>query len=151
MTGSVAMEVFGWVGTSIALFFFISPVTLMWGLIKGTIKIDIIPWILLIANTGNCLLWAVYGFQQLDDKVQVWACNSIGSVINIIYLCIYFIHLVNKRVIQSIGVVILTLGICALVFVLFFLYVDFAIVGKVAMGFNIIMYAAPSQKIVCNL
>jgi hypothetical protein len=140
------MDVFGWIGTALALFFFISPVTLMWGLIKKTVDINNIPWILLIANTGNCILWAAYGF--LLDKTQVWVCNSIGSVINVIYMCIYFIHLVNKKPLESVGVVVLTIGIPAGIFFLFYQFVSDDVTGKVAMVFNIIMYAAPSQKIV---
>ena len=148
MAGDVAMDVFGWVGTCIALFFFISPCTLMYGLIVGKKTLVDIPWILLLANCANCILWTVYGLQQFDDKVQVWACNSVGSLINIVYLCIYFVHLVQKQPAQSFGIIVLTLGICTLIFMVFYIYVKYEVVGVVAMVFNIIMYAAPAQRIV---
>jgi len=142
------MEVFGWVGTALALFFFISPCTLMWQLIKGTKKIQDIPWMILIANSANCILWTAYGAPQGTEKTQVWVCNGIGTLINLIYMIIYFIHLVEKKPLLSIGVSILITGITVGIFFIFYEFVNFEATGKVAMIFNIIMYAAPSQKIV---
>ncbi len=144
---SLFMNIFGWVGTSLALFFFISPITLMYNLIKGKIDLKIIPWVLLIANTSNCVLWVAYGLPQGEEKLQVWVCNSIGAVLNLIYMCIYYVYLMDKRVFESIGVVFILVATSGGIFYIFYEFIDYNINGKIALGFNILMYAAPSQKI----
>jgi len=148
MGDDIGKQILGWIGTAFALFFFISPFTLMMNLIKGKQDINLIPWILLMANIGNCILWAVYGYLQFEQDTQVWVCNSIGSFFNLLYLSIYFVFLVKKNVLHSIGLVSLLLVVTAGLFITFYEFATIDITGKVAMIINIIMYAAPSQKIV---
>ncbi len=143
---SLFMNIFGWVGTGLALFFFFSPATLMYNLIIGKIQLKIIPWVLLLANVSNTLFWVVYGI--LMKKTQVYVANSIGGGVNLIYLCIFLIHLVKKNVGLSILVCFSTVVGCGGTFFVFYEWVDPEVTGKIAMVFNIIMFAAPSQKIV---
>jgi|LauGreDrversion4_2_1035121.scaffolds.fasta_scaffold724495_2 solute carrier family 50 protein (sugar transporter) len=139
----------GWIGNALALFFFLSPAVVMLKLIKGEIEHKMIPYILLIANIMNCLLWFIYGM-NLEDY-QIYGCNGLGGVINVIYLTIFWYFFVEKKfiyyVMYVVGSYLLLFGIWA-----FFTFnkTDNEIVGIVAMVFNIIMYAAPGQKLVKN-
>jgi len=147
-TKDVVMDVLGWVGTTLALFFFISPATLIWNLLKGKTPISAIPWMIMIANVINCEFWVAYAIPQGDDKTIIWICNSIGASFNLLYISLFFIALVKKDILKSIGAVLLTLAVTGAVFFVFYMYVDFEINGKIAMAFNIVMWAAPSQKMV---
>jgi hypothetical protein len=139
----------GWIGNALALFFFLSPAIVMWKLIKEEIEHKMIPYILLIANIMNCLLWFIYGINK--DDYQIYGCNGLGGFINVIYLTIFWYFFAEKKIIKYIiylvGTYALLIGLWA-----FFTYskVDNEIVGKIAMVFNIIMYAAPGQKLVKN-
>jgi hypothetical protein len=137
----------GWIGNALALFFFFSPAIAMYKLIKGQIEYTVIPYISLIANIMNCLLWFVFGWTKQDD--QVYLCNGIGGVTSIIYLTIYWYFFVEKKVPKYIGLVGLTYVILIGIWAVFQLLLNNNdITGNVAMVFNIIMYAAPGQKLV---
>ncbi len=119
----------------------------MWGLLKKTLDIRIIPWLVFVANLGNAIFWIGYGLPQLFDKTQVWLVNFVGLFLNIIYFQIYLVFLVKKKVFLSIVLCILVAVVnCGLTFI-FYWFVDYNINGKIAMAFNILMYAAPSQRI----
>jgi hypothetical protein len=137
----------GWIGNALALFFFFSPAVGMYSLIKGKIEHKTIPFVLLIANIMNCILWFIYGFKKED--YQIYACNGIGGVTNLIYLIIFWYYFADKNIGKHLGLTGLTIGTLAGIWAIFqFLVEDPEITGYVAMVFNIIMYAAPGQKIV---
>ena len=150
MASDLFMNVIGWIGTGFALFFFIIPITLLYGLIKGTKPLSHIPWMLLMANISNCAIWSAYGYVQFDDKTQVWVCNSAGTLVNVVYLCIFCVYFAKKNVFQSIIYIILVIVVTGGLFFVFYEYTSIEVSGKVAMVFNILMFAAPSQKIVSN-
>ncbi len=137
----------GWIGNALALFFFLSPAIVMWKLIKEEIKHSVIPYVLLIANIMNCLLWLIYGLNKED--YQIYGCNGLGGVINAVYLTIFWYFFAEKKIGNYAGYVLATYGFLVGVWALFtYAITDNDIIGYVAMVFNIIMYAAPGQKIV---
>ena len=137
----------GWIGNALALFFFLSPAVGIWKLIKEEIEHKVIPYILLIANIMNCLLWFVYGIKK--DDYQIYGCNGVGGIINAIYLSIFWYYYVENKIPNYIGFLFATYGFLIGVWALFtYGLTDIDLIGKVAMVFNIIMYAAPGQKLV---
>jgi len=139
-------------GNALALFFFFSPAIGIVKLVQGKIKHEIIPYLALIANILNCILWFVFGLKQSkEDSLWIWPANLLGAFVSLTYLIIYWYYFVEKNMSQySLYSISTIIGILAIVSG--FYYLDStekgAVTGYVAMSFNIIMYAAPAQKIV---
>jgi hypothetical protein len=137
----------GWIGNALALFFFFSPAIGMYKLIKEQIDYKVIPYISLIANILNCLLWFIYGYKKED--LQIYLCNAIGGVTNIIYLIIFWYYFSEKNLTKYLGFLAATIVSLGEIFAVFMFFIEgYEVTGYHAMIFNIIMYAAPGQKIV---
>jgi hypothetical protein len=138
-------------GNALALFFFFCPAIGIIKLAQGKIKHETIPYFALIANTLNCILWFVFGLKQPKDSLWIWPSNLLGAFVSLIYLIIYWYYFVEKNMSQyslySISTIVGVLSIAS-----GFYYLDpweaGAGTGWAAVVFNIIMYAAPAQKIV---
>ena len=138
-------EIFGWVGTGIAIYFYLAPAVPFIKLVNDHLKVNEVPGILLICSFMNCILWADYGL--LDDTFQVYLANGIGGAITLIWITIFLIY-VGKQNLKIALLYIILLMICVggISYVFYFI-IDKDITGKVAMIFNILMYAAPGEKI----
>ena len=146
MDDKIIKDIFGWTGTGLAIYFFISPVVPFCKLINEQMKINEIPGILLFCSFMNCILWADYGL--LDDSFQVYFTNGIGGVITLIWITIYLIYLAKQTIGYALFLVILLMiAIGGISFVFYFL-LGKKITGWAAMIFNVLMYAAPGEKIV---
>ena len=143
--GDLVGDIFGWVGTVIATYFYIAPAVPFIKVLKGELNYKDSPGILLICSFMNCILWADYGL--VNNKFLVYFANGIGGTITLIWITIYLFFLAKK----NIGLAVLfNLGLIAGVtglLLLFFWVIDKEITGYVAMVFNILMYAAPGEKI----
>jgi solute carrier family 50 protein (sugar transporter) len=139
-------DIFGWVGTGISLFFYIAPVVPFLKLIKGEITCKESPGILLICSFMNCILWGDYGL--LLDRFLIYLANGIGGVITLIWIVIFIIHYVEKRFAMALLYnLILTISIVGIA-LLFFFIVPYQVTGKIAMVFNVLMYASPGEKMI---
>ena len=150
MGKDIVGDVFGLLGAIISILFFIAPIVPLINLIKEKITYKEFPGILLICSFINCILWVVYGVKL--DKTQLYVTNGIGGVVTLIWIFIFLIFFVKKHVLKSIGLVVSTSIIGAGIFLLFYYVVDpkkdkALITGYVAMEFNVLMYAAPVEKI----
>ena len=146
MDDEIIKDIFGWTGTGLAIYFFISPVVPFCKLINEQMKINEIPGILLFCSFMNCILWADYGL--LDDSFQVYFTNGIGGVITLIWITIYLIYLAKQTIGYALFLVILLMiAIGGISFVFYFL-LGKKITGWASMIFNVLMYAAPGEKIV---
>ena len=83
-------EIFGWVGTAIAIYFYLAPAVPFIKLVNDHLKVNEVPGILLICSFMNCILWADYGL--LDDTFQVYLANGIGGAITLIWITIFLIY-----------------------------------------------------------
>ena len=87
----------------------------------------------------------IYGLKI--DAWPVWLCNSVGIVTNHIYLTIFLIYLdvhINKKIIFIASLY----SSFVLSFGLVYLFLDVKVIGYIAMIWNILMFAAPMQKLV---
>ena len=139
-------NIFGWVGTGISTFFYIAPIVPFIKLIKGEITYKESPGILLICSFMNCILWGDYGL--LLDRFLIYFANGIGGVITLIWIVIFIIHFVEKRfamaLLYNLILIIAIIGIA----MLFFFIVPYEVTGKIAMLFNVLMYASPGEKMI---
>ena len=143
-------DIFGWIGSVISICFFVAPIVPFYKLIKEKITYHDAPGILLICTVINCILWVVYGIKL--NKIQVYATNAIGGIITLFWIFIFIVFWVKKHILKTIGLIYLSLIIFAGLFLLFYFVVDpkknkAEITGYCAMEFNILMYAAPGEKI----
>ena len=138
-------EIFGWVGTAIAIYFYLAPAVPFIKLVNDHLKVNEVPGILLICSFMNCILWADYGL--LDDTFQVYLANGIGGAITLIWITIFLIYVGKQNLkIALLYIILLIICVGGISYVFYFI-IDKDITGKVAMIFNILMYAAPGEKI----
>ena len=138
-------EIFGWVGTAIAIYFYLAPAVPFIKLVNDHLKVNEVPGILLICSFMNCILWADYGL--LDDTFQVYLANGIGGAITLIWITIFLIYIGKQNIkIALLYIILLMICVGGISYVFYFI-IDKDITGKVAMIFNILMYAAPGEKI----
>ncbi len=143
---STFQVVVGVIANATALFFYFSPLLIVYNLIKGKIKANTVPYFLLICNVANTLLWFLYGLKKED--IQVWLINTVGGSANLVYLLIYWYYFVDKKCFNYLIYCIFTFIIFGGIFCLFYFAVNKTVTGTIAMCTNIIMFAAPGQRIV---
>ena len=137
--------VFGWIGTAIALVFYIVPIVPYWKLIKGELTLKESPGLLLICSFLNCILWSDYGL--LTNKFSVYFANGLGGAITLIFITIFLIYLADRKILFSL-IYILFLMACVTEIYFFCYYIlDPEITAIIANVFNVLMYAAPGEKI----
>ena len=138
-------EIFGWVGTGIAIYFYLAPAVPFIKLVNDHLKVNEVPGVLLICSFMNCILWADYGL--VKDNPQVYFANGIGGSITLIFITIYLIYLGKRNIglalVYNFGLLAIVIGLM----LLFYFIVNPDVTGYVAMFFNILMYAAPGEKI----
>ena len=141
----VVGKIFGWTGTAICIYFFFAPVVPFLEVLKGKLNYKDSPGVLLIMSFMNCCLWADYGLVKND--FQVYFANGIGGTITLVWITIYLIFLGSKNLplalVYNVGLVLAVIGIM----LLFYFIVSMTITGYCAMIFNVLMYAAPGEKI----
>ena len=143
--GLLIGNIFGWIGTVLSVYFFLAPAVPFYKLIRGQIKINDAPGVLLIFTFLNCILWLNYGL--LLDKPQMYLTNGIGSAITLVFITIFLAYF-SKQKIYLTAIFLLCLIIIMGVITYFSYYVIYyKYVGNGANGFNVCMYAATGEKI----
>ena len=141
-------NIFGWVGLVISTYFYLSPVIPFLQVLKGERNYKDAPCILLICNLMNCILWIDYGL--LKDSFQLYLTCAIGGNLTLIWISIFIIFLSKKKIFLTLFISILLLGIITGITYVFYEIIDIKITGYAALVFNILMLAAPGEKI-CNV
>ena len=137
--------IFGWVGTAIAFVFYIVPIIPYMKLLRGQITIKESPGVLLICSFLNCIFWSDYGL--LEDKFSVYFANGIGGVITLIFITIFLIHLAERKVLKAIVYNLFLMACVAELYFLCYYVISSRVTGIIANIFNVLMYAAPGEKI----
>ena len=137
-------KIFGWVGTIIATYFFLAPVVPFMQVLTSKLSYKDSPGVLLIMSFMNCILWADYGLVKND--FMVYFANWIGGTITLFWITIYLIFLGKTNFLISIGYIIGLIIFIILIMYAFFM-INYNITGYIAMIFNVLMYAAPGEKI----
>ena len=138
-------SIFGWIGFVISTYFYMSPVVPFLKVIKGEKYYKDAPGILLICNIMNCILWTDYGL--LKDSFQLYFTCALGGSITLIWITIYFSFLSKKNFFLSFLINLLLFSIISAITYVFYEILDIKITGYVALVFNILMLAAPGEKI----
>jgi uncharacterized protein with PQ loop repeat len=139
----------GLFGNIFAIFFFISPISLMRQLHNRQKDPKDIPYLVMIMSIMNCVLWLSYGILKTSDKFFICLANGIGFPINLIYLCLYFFYRSDRDCAKSLLLIAPTLVLSGGLFaVLTYVLKISEVCQYSAMVFNIFMYGSPGQNIV---
>jgi solute carrier family 50 protein (sugar transporter) len=138
-------SIFGWIGLAISTYFYLSPVVPFIKVVKGEMKYQDSPGVLLLCNIMNCILWIDYGL--MDDSFQVYLTCTIGGFLTLIWSTIYLIFLAKKILFLGLLYNILLLTTTFIITYVFYFICDKNITGIAAMVFNTLMLAAPGEKI----
>jgi solute carrier family 50 protein (sugar transporter) len=136
--------IFGWVGTAISTYFYLAPAVPFYQVLTNKLDYNDSPGVLLIMSFMNCILWADYGL--VKNAFQVYFANGVGGAITLVFITIYLIFLGKRKLGLALG---LNFGLLALVIgiMIIFFIIPPDITGYIAMIFNVLMYAAPGEKI----
>lgn len=152
---SVIAQIFGFTGSALSLFFFISPIYLFKEAQK-TRDLKEIPIFMLLFNCLNTLFWIIYGLGKHSKPMYI--CNLIGIAFNDFWLCWYIlIHFEKKKLFGFLLIAINLLLIIIAVLAGLFFYFNYEkynnsiivdVSGYIACTMNVMMYAGPGQNIV---
>ena len=143
-------NIFGWAGNVFSVIFFSAPILQIIKLIKKEIPVSTIPAPLFIFSILNCLLWTCYGI--LITQTSLYVCNSIGAFLTGVWIVIYLFYLFKKRYAHFAFVVFVFANfVFEIIFFCFYIGNKSAThqkaISYVAMVINVVMYAAPGEKI----
>ncbi|XVF10371.1 hypothetical protein REPUB_Repub07fG0177000 [Reevesia pubescens] len=142
-------NVVGIIGNVISLFLFLSPVPTfvqIWK--KGSVEqFSPAPY---LATLINCMIWVVYGLPMVHpNSTLVITINGTGTVIEFVYLTLFFIFCHDKKKrLKVLLIVLVEIIFIAIVTTLVLTIVHTTkrrsmVAGIIAILFNIMMYAAP--------
>ena len=143
---NIIESIFGWIGATISIYFYFAPGFPFYKVLKDQMNYQDLPVILLISSFLNCVLWADYGL--IKNSTQIYITNSFGGTITLIWITIYLLYLGKKYFVVSLIINIIILIATGAISFLFYFIIDSNITGLIAMIFNILMYAAPGEKII---
>ena len=144
---SNARNIMGLLGTIFAILFFIAPISLMIKLHKKQIDPLKTPYFIMMMNNLNCVLWLSYGL-LISDFFIILA-NGIGISVNVIYFCLYFFYRLEKKIMKTLLVVLITLTLTGGILVILTYVIKINDLSRYsAVVINVLMYAAPGQKMV---
>ena len=137
--------IFGWVGNALALYFYIAPIVPFVKVIKGEMTWKQSPGVLLLCSFLNCILWSDYGL--ITNQFLLYLANGLGGTITLIYITIFLIHVADRKVLLSLFYNFFLICCIVEIYFVFYYIVPFKVTGIIANVFNVLMYAAPGEKI----
>ena len=137
--------IFGWVGTVLATYFYIAPIVPYLKLIKGQLTYKEVPGILLLCSLINCVLWSAYAL--LKNQFNNYLANGLGGSITLIYVSMFLIYFAEKKILLSFIYHLFLIACVVEIYFLCYYIVDPKVTGIIANIFNVLMYAAPGEKI----
>ena len=137
--------IFGWVGNALALYFYIAPIVPFVKVIKGEMTWKQSPGVLLLCSFLNCILWSDYGL--ITNQFSIYLANGLGGTITLIYITIFLIHVADRKVLLSLFYNFFLICCIVEIYFVFYYLVPFKVTGIIANIFNVLMYAAPGEKI----
>ncbi|XVE67946.1 hypothetical protein DITRI_Ditri09bG0028600 [Diplodiscus trichospermus] len=144
----LARNIVGIIGNVISFGLFLSPVPTFYRIHKKKAVEGFQPYPYL-CTVLNCVCWMFYGLPiVVEDNILVFTINSIGLVIELIYLTIYCIYANDQTKRRRVGLVLLiealfTAAMVAIAMIFFKFKHRALFVGIICDVFNIIMYASP--------
>ncbi|XP_076927678.1 bidirectional sugar transporter SWEET6b-like [Bidens hawaiensis] len=148
VSADLARNVIGVIGNIISIILFLSTVPTFYKIWKrkSVERFSPVPYLVTFVNCG---LWIFYGLPLVHPhSLLVTTTNGFGIVIESVYLLLFIIYSDHKKRIRVLLTLIVeTIFLCVLVILVLSLThttkLRSAIVGGIAVGGNIVMYASP--------
>lgn len=137
------LDLLGLAGNSISIIFFFMPTVMIINMFK-TKDTSKIPYLLFLFTILNCLFWLIYGIK--NNAWPIWLCNGCGVLTNVIFMTA-FLTALNKELFMRLFFIALLYTSLFSIFTFFNTYTNDKTNGTIAMIMNILMFAAPLQKI----
>ena len=139
-------EIFSWLGTGLTICFIISPAIPFTNMLRGKLKYEDTPIIVVSTIYVNCFCWFFYGKMIEDEKITMP--NMIGIISSLILISIYLICEIRKFALDTIlNALIIMVGTYILYRALTILIQDNVILSKICNFTLIIVYLSPVQLI----
>ena len=139
-------EIVAWIGTIAGILLNISPMVLIYKIIKGQENYKIMPESMLILNLLCGELWFCYWFRQ-NIFVPTFAA-SFGVVFGTISAIIYLYYFLDKHKLKwLIGIFIVIVFVVQIYYICMFIFKSYTTTGNIAIIVNIFNYIAPGQNI----
>ena len=144
---SKAQEIFGWVATSLTMCFYISPVIPFINVLKGKLRYEDTPIIVISTSYVNCFCWYIYGDMIFSDQIQI--CNKIGAISSLLLICIYLIYEIKAYTIDAILNALIVISGSFTIYRAISIMIDNSnVLGKICIGTSCIVFLSPIQLII---
>lgn len=139
-------ELFGWIAAYLTICFYVFPIIPFVNVIKGKLKYEDTPIIVITANYVNYFCWYIYGNTILCAQIEL--CNLLGAVSSLVLIFIYLIYEMTKYTKDAIlNSLIIIAGSFTLYRTLVVLITDQLILGKICIGTAIVVFLFPIELI----
>lgn len=125
---SMAENIIGGIGSATTITYFLSPLFVVYTLIRYGEGADETPFLIYVFTIMNCEFWALYG--MIDKTWPVEVTNFAGLTLNLSYLIIFIMY--QKRITKVMRITIAVSLIAALT--LCFLFFYFIVPNKTIIG-----------------
>lgn len=86
---SLAEDIIGGIGSATTITYFLSPIFVVYTLIRYGKEADETPFLIYVFTIMNCEFWALYGV--IDKTWPVYVTNFTGFALNLTYLIIFIL------------------------------------------------------------
>ncbi|KAE8717782.1 Bidirectional sugar transporter SWEET6b [Hibiscus syriacus] len=143
----LAHNIVGIIGNVISFGLFLSPLPTFYQIHKKKAVEEFQPYPYL-CTVMNCVIWMFYGLPIVKkDNILVLTINSVGLVIELLYLTVYVVYANDRKKRVRVGCILLCEAVLTIILVtvaMLWLHSHRVLfVGITADIFNIIMYAVP--------
>ena len=139
-------EVFGWLGTSLTLIFFISPIIPFIKVFQGKLDYEDIPIIIICTSYFNSFIWYIYG--NLINSQQIKICYIIGFCASLLLIIIYLIYEIKTFTADGILNVLILFSATWIAYIALELnFNNPKIIGKICVCTSLIIFISPIQLI----
>lgn len=134
----------GWVGATVSLFFFVSPVFQFYKLYKNKIQYNEISSIIILANYFSCIVWLIYGYSI--KCTQIIVANCLGAIISLAWIWTYLVYMGKSHLNIALFY---TMGLSAISFIIYILLAivvnNSKVVGQICLILCSLSYASSAK------
>lgn len=145
-TTSLAEDIIGGIGSATTITYFLSPIFVVYTLIRYGKGGDETPFLIYVFTIMNCEFWAIYGV--IDKTWPVYVTNFTGFALNLSYLIIFVLWQKKLPKFNRISIVIALVSGLALCFLFFYLFIPSkTIIGTLSAVMDMCMCFSPFQYV----
>lgn len=143
---SLAEDIIGGIGSATTITYFLSPIFVVYTLIRYGKEADETPFLIYVFTIMNCEFWALYGV--IDKTWPVYVTNFTGFTLNLTYLIIFILWQNKISKFNRIAIVITLVGGLVLCFLFFYFCIPSkTIIGTLSAVMDMCMCISPFQYV----